>query len=583
MPEAPADRQPEGRISRLATRLAELPANRAFAYGAVLVIQLRAMWGIWDRDLTGGDTASYYEGAQAWVDGLQVNFAWSPLYTSFLGTVDWLAGDPFTAITAHRVLIVLVLALLVLAVLRRLVPPWAALIGALWWASLPIVYDARYEVHIFAAIPLMAMVLLMTNDPSMKRRAWAIGLLVASAILVRQEAAFVAILLVGALVATQIWARRGGQARAIPVRRIAAAFGLPLLVAAALIGLAYERSTFQGEVLSEKFDSKHTVNVCQVYTFSYQQRHPREFTGSPWTECRALMAREFGDPEPTLLEAWRADPKAMLDFTTWNLRLLPQGLQVGLFSAAAGNLNPDYPPPPLGRWWAGALALLLFALVIAAAVALRGDWPRWKALIVAQRWAWVALAAIALVVLAVVIFTQRPRPSYMFGLSIGLIALAVLSLAVLAGRFRLTRWAAAGAALLPVVLLFALPFRWDDTPRPIADAYDRISEAVDPIGQGEAPEVLVSSVAPASLCLYVHLDDPCEAVDFNSVAAGAESGGALGDALDEAGATVLYLNPYAEWGPPVTQFLSDPAGWELVGRSERGDPRPWALLVRSRD
>ncbi len=582
MAEAPAANVASGRVTRVADGLARLPVNRAFAYGAVLLVQIRAMWGIWDRDLTGGDTASYYEGAQSWVDGLQVNFAWSPLYTSFLGTVDWLVGGPFAAISVHRALIVVVLALLVLAVLRRLVPPWAALIGALWWASLPIVYDALYEVHLFAAIPLMVMVLLMTNDPSMKRRGWAIGLLAASTILVRQEAVFVAVLLVGALVATQVWARRGGRAHAVPARRIAVAFGVPLLVAAALIGLTYERSTFKGDALSEKLDDKHTVNVCQAYTFSYRQRNPGEFTGNPFTECRGLMAREFGDPQPTFVEAWRANPKAMLDFTTWNLRLLPQGMQVGLFSAAAGNANPDYPPPPLGRWWAGVLSILLLALLVVGAIVLREDWQRWKALIVAQRWAWIALAAIALVVLAVVVFTQRPRPSYMFGLSIGLIALSMLSLAVLARRLRLTRWTATGAALLPVVLFFALPFRWDDTPRPLANAYDRISDALEPVGSGEEPEVLVSSVAAASLCRYVHSNDPCKGLDFNSTAAGTNTGRALGDALDEVGATVLYLNSYAEWGPRVAQFLEDPEGWELIGRSEQGDPRPWALLVRSR-
>ena len=58
---------------------------------------------------------------------LALNFAWSPLYTAFLGTMQWVTDDLVTTLYLHRVLIVVVLAVLVLALMRRLLPAWAAL------------------------------------------------------------------------------------------------------------------------------------------------------------------------------------------------------------------------------------------------------------------------------------------------------------------------------------------------------------------------------------------------------------------------------------------------------------------------
>jgi hypothetical protein len=217
----------ERRGNRAIERLLVLPSSKWFAYPVLLAVQARAMWGLWDKDLTSGDTASYFSMATLWHDHLQVNLAWSPLYTAYYGTVRWLVGgDAVTATVLHRAIIVLVLALLVLALLRRLLPAAIALLVACWWAVLPINFDSLYEVHLFAALPLVGAALLLTHEPGPWRRGTALALLVACAVLVRNEAGFVAILLAVGLAVSEWRRRRAGAG--IPTRRLAVALGVPL-------------------------------------------------------------------------------------------------------------------------------------------------------------------------------------------------------------------------------------------------------------------------------------------------------------------------------------------------------------------
>ena len=45
-------------------KLAGLCRSRAFAYGSLLALQAKIVWGVWNwKDLTAGDTSSYFVGA----------------------------------------------------------------------------------------------------------------------------------------------------------------------------------------------------------------------------------------------------------------------------------------------------------------------------------------------------------------------------------------------------------------------------------------------------------------------------------------------------------------------------------------
>ena len=64
------------------------------SYLLIAALQLKIIWGIWRlRDITGGDTSSYFISAYRWSKDFTTDPVWSPLYTSFYGTIHLLTGD----------------------------------------------------------------------------------------------------------------------------------------------------------------------------------------------------------------------------------------------------------------------------------------------------------------------------------------------------------------------------------------------------------------------------------------------------------------------------------------------------------
>src|SRR5215470_5118165 len=159
-----ADAQWIGTVTRAGRRaamhvdaLAETALRKAWpSYVLILLLQSKVIWRIWEiRDITYGDTSSYFQTAKKWADGFLVDIVWSPLYTAFYGSFLSATTDPYNVTILHRVVIVLVAAVGVLFVLRRLLPPGLALLGAAWWAILPTNYNTLYEVHLFAFLPIL--------------------------------------------------------------------------------------------------------------------------------------------------------------------------------------------------------------------------------------------------------------------------------------------------------------------------------------------------------------------------------------------------------------------------------------------
>ncbi|NLT06943.1 MAG: hypothetical protein GXY03_11630 [Solirubrobacterales bacterium] len=559
------------RAGSVLERVGRLPERAWFAYPAALAVQARALWGVWDDDLSTGDSAGYWQWADLWFDDLKVNVAWSPVYTALLGTARWLTGDDATAaMPLHRAAIALAAVALVLALMRRLAPAPLALVVACWWAVLPIVFDTVFEVHLFSALPLLGVALLLTDDPGPWRRGWALALIVAGAILVRNETALIAALLAAAL-ALAAW--RGWRAGTGPApRRLAVATLVPLAVALLVAGAVHERSIFQWERARDTWQAKQTLNVCQVFGTNYAQRHPG-WEGNPFADCERLAGRLFGKPRPTLADAWSANPGEMAAFTAWNLHLLPGGLQLALFNGVSGDDNPDYPPAKLERRWATALTVALLALLAAGAVRLRRDREHWAATLARQRWAWFALAAIAAVTLAVVVLDARPRPSYMFGLTAGVMAAAALATAALVrGRPAVERTLALAAVAVPLALVVALPphYRADD-PRPLAEQYQRLRPFVADGG----PATLVVPQAGAEPCAYLVPIGGCRSISYRDELAAA--GPALGRRLRADGVTHLYADARM-LADPALAALADGGRWRVAARGGSGAGR-WAVLV----
>ena len=167
---------------------------------------------------------------------------------------------------------------------------------------LPINYDTLYEVHLFVVIPVLLACLLLVNATSRSRGA-ALALLLLTTVLMRNELMIatggLAIACAAAEHAAGWRARRGA---------LLVSYGLPLGLALVVTGLFYAHSLVKFPELTKAFERKHTLNVCQIFAFGYQQRHP-EWQRSPWTECHELMQSTFGTPEPSLTQAVRLAPR----------------------------------------------------------------------------------------------------------------------------------------------------------------------------------------------------------------------------------------------------------------------------------
>ena len=224
----------------------QLVERPLFSYLTILLLQLKVVSGMWHlRDLTSGDTSYYFLSAYDWYRNLKVEIVWSPLYTAFYGAFLHLSTDAFFATIAHRLVIIFVLAVLVLALMRQLLPPGIAWLMAAWWVVLPVDFNAMYEVHLFAVIPIIAALLVVGLKAGPWGRGWGIAILVAAALLVRNElllaaACFAAVALGYELIQ---W-RRGGRG-AIAVFK---AYGVPLLFSAFLVLLVFTRSHHQHEI-----------------------------------------------------------------------------------------------------------------------------------------------------------------------------------------------------------------------------------------------------------------------------------------------------------------------------------------------
>jgi hypothetical protein len=487
--------------------------------------------------------------------------------------------DAYVATIAHRVLIVLVTTMLVLAVLRALLPPAIAWLIAAWWAVLPIRFETLYEVHLFSLIPVLVAALLVARRPTRGRRAAALAVLAASTVAVRNEFSIIA-LIVGI---AYLWHER--RAARHDARLTPTAVGRTYGVAAASVALVvvgfYALSSVQGADLRREFRRKHTLNVCQMYAFNYQQRHP-SWQHSPWTECQPLMAQQFGKPMPSFMEAVTSNPKAMAAYFAWNIHLVPYGTQLSLFNSASGRDNPDYAPADFPRRRALALSALVSAFVITGAVLAWRDRNRWwTAWLLHRRWPLLVLGASSLVACGVMLM-QRPRPSYTFALTLSMMLVVGISATVIARRLAVIERLSALAPVCALALLVLVPPHYHSGPRPLRDAY----EALRPFASAlRAPHAVLATTGYSSeICNYVAQEEKatsCPSLLWASVQEAAARTGSFGEALNELKATVIYADDLMLRNPLAQTFFAFPGGdgWRVAASGQAGG-RPWQVLLR---
>ena len=430
--------------------------NAFLSYAIVLAAASKTVWGMWIyRDLTAGDTSSYFLSALDWFERFETNFLWSPLYTAFYGQTLFVTHSAYGATNLHRIIIVIAAAVGVLALMRRLMPPGIALLIALWWTILPINFNTMYEVHLFALLPMLIVLIVASSGTTPLHRGVILALLLAITVLVRNEAAVALMMFAGFCLVEEVAQPFGKEPKtaAWKKERILG-YAIPLLLATALIATFYARSTTKYPNIVESARAKHTQNACQTYAFGYSQREP-SFTASPWIECSVLMKEKFGSESPTLLEMLKANPRATLEHFSWNLGLVLNGFQLALFNGMSGSVNPDYAFVEGKRIHAAVLSIIVALVLMAGGRLLWSNWIVIKPKLIERRHLVVIYAGLACVA-AVVIITQRPRPSYLFAFSICIMSLVGLLIDLLTKQ--LSKRVNVAALMIGLAIAVFLPF-----------------------------------------------------------------------------------------------------------------------------
>jgi hypothetical protein len=537
--------------------LRRLAGSAWFSYTTILLLQIKVAWGMWQfRDLTSGDTSSYFINVSRWFESGSTPIAWSPLYISFYASLLHLSHDAFVVTTLHRWITVIALAILVLAVMRRLLPPDLAWFMAGWWVILPINFDALYEVHLFAVIPVLCAALVILGKPGPWRHGVALAMMVGAALLMRNELLLAAGVLAGVMLCAIVWHVKYAPVRSRLNINAVLAYTIPLLFVCLLTAYFYRHAS-DARDLRAVLDRKHTLNICQTYAFGYQQRHS-DFTKSAWTDCQELMTRIYGDPEPSLVNALRRNPSAMLEHFLWNLSLVPNGIEILLFNVSFGKVNPDY-APVTRSWIALPCTLALLAIAAAGSIRLfrnRRQW--WDEWLKARAWGWLLLILVGCVTMGVMI-SQRPRPSYMFSLgillraAIGMFLLVILSKPSWRGRMVEAFPIVAVLAIMIVPSYYAAEYK--GRPRPLVRGYERLASYEKLFREQGAG--LVSPGYGGELCSYVGKGE-CQPFDYFELKTHVSSANSWPAVLNGSGATLFYADE---------TVLDDPAGQRFVQQS----------------
>jgi hypothetical protein len=528
--------------------------------------------------------------ASRWADHLLVDPGFYPLYHMLWGSMQWFVPDAYSVTILHRVLIALGTTALFLAVMRWLLTPGIAWALAVWWAVLPINYDVLYEIHLFGALAGLAIALVALRWSGLTGRAVTFGLLLSSALLVRNE------YIVAAAVFGVIWGGyelwRVRQGTGLPWRTLAKAAAIPILAFAVLIGLASWRNGARGSVFSE-LSRKHEVNVCQVYAQSLWQNGDL-LAHNPHAQCYLYTQRDFGQKYPSLTEAVAENPGAMARHFARNAKLIPAGLEIDFFNSKYGSIaeasNPDYIPINQGSWpvLAGSIGIVL--VIVIGAVLIWTERRRWwEDWLRVRVWGWASLAAMATSAIYAALLT-RPRPSYMFPLGILIFAALGMSLVAIARRLGVPERARALLLPLALVAVILIPSHYrDGYSNPQIGPGERLRTAVsrlDPYrSQIQGGHRGLLAVYPAtSACEYVGRSDPCDPVSWNGDLAqslGPELAGQEQENFEPIPVNLIYADEYV--------FTADPGmrsrlngmvghGWRRVAPSS--PDAPWMLLAR---
>jgi hypothetical protein len=254
---------------------------------------------------------------------------------------------------------------------------------------------------------------------------------------------------------------------------------------------------------------------------------------------------------------------------------------VALFGATSTGDQPGFFPVDTHRTYALALSVLVIVIVLIGLwLASKSGELRWRDWSNQRVLTLVALMAVAITAL-IVALTERPRSEYIYGLSIGLLALTGYCLRAILRHWGWAGLAAPLALFVVLVLAVALPSHYKRGPRPLRDAIERL-QVVRPELQRPG-SVLVTSSYNWEICSYLAEDFNrfCASPSWAQLAAQIDSGSPVQEVLGSVRADVIYADPLLQRDRAMAGFLASPraAGWRKVSEGDSSDG-PWSVLIR---
>jgi hypothetical protein len=580
--------------SPLFRKLNPLFESPFFAYGMLFLVQLKIVWGIWRyKDLPFGDTSYYFVNAYRWFETFSVNLLWSPLYTAFYGTLLFFSKDVYLITILHRLIIVFAVTFLLFTLMRKILPQALAWMMTVWWAVLPINFFTLYEVHLFALIPILVAWNVVFYFPSGWSRGTALAILAGAAVLVRNELVISVVVFSACCIGWERYElKKKGITRSAAIRLVATHYVLPMCVSLVFCVFFYQRSEVTFPNLSNALREKHTFNMCQTYAFGYLQRHP-DWAKDPWLQCYDLMKETYGKERPTFREMLFANPKAVFQHVLWNLKLLPAGLQVMLFSATSSGTNPDYAFVPLNRKYPLVLSFIIGIIIIWGMIIVYRQKQWWWLHWFQQRaFGWLSMMAVTSFTIPVIL-TQRPRSSYLFSLSVFLLAIIGSCLYVISKRLFGSKTLKGGTKLMALIMAFSLLAVPDlhyvyllgglKPSRTIYDVYRRLVPYQKIISSADT--VFVAGRYAPEIGNYIGRGKP-EVLKYNILSQRGPDE-PLEDFLDRRGITLFYVNEHllreSPLHPILKNFLLNPVsrGWRVIASENRkAGGIKWMLLQK---
>jgi hypothetical protein len=172
----------------------------------------------------------------------------------------------------------------------------------------------------------------------------------------------------------------------------------------------------------------------------------------------------------------------------------------------------------------------------------------------------------------------------MYALTITLLAFSGICATALLRRANVERLVAPIAIAATMLLLALTPEYYGPTGRPLLERVQRLA-AVKPDLQ-KPGSVLISSGYNFELCAYLaaSFTRECTSSAWQTLQAEVERGVAIGDALNHANATVIYVNPSMLGNAAMAKLAATPRayGWREASSGSGSDGR-WQVLIRASD